>query len=122
MQYQLCAVKLLRQDHGVNDVNDAVSALDVSGRDVGVINGHFAVLDLEPTHGPTITFVQPGPKSPIKFKRQWIDDFIREHTCDPSQAIPQTPATPPRKRTGEPGIAPPDGGPAFGFDPALYDL
>src|SRR5690242_5289734 len=39
------------------------------------------------TKGPTIKFVQPSKKSPIRFKREWLMEFIDEHTIDPSRAV-----------------------------------
>jgi hypothetical protein len=38
------------------------------------------------THGPTIRFFQATKGSPIKFKPEWLDAFIAEHTVDPNPA------------------------------------
>jgi hypothetical protein len=35
------------------------------------------------TRGPTIKFFQAGEHSPIKFRREWIEEFIVGHTVDP---------------------------------------
>jgi hypothetical protein len=35
------------------------------------------------THGPTIRFFQATKGAPIKFKPEWIEAFIAEHTFDP---------------------------------------
>jgi hypothetical protein len=32
------------------------------------------------TRGPTITFFQTSKGAPVKFKQEWIDDFIQQHT------------------------------------------
>jgi hypothetical protein len=35
------------------------------------------------TSGPTIRFFQATKGAPIKFKPEWIEEFIAEHTFDP---------------------------------------
>jgi|GEM_PF-2902074 len=35
------------------------------------------------TRGPTIKFFQAGEHSPIKFRREWIEEFVADHTVDP---------------------------------------
>jgi hypothetical protein len=54
------------------------------------------------TRGPTIKFFQAGGHSPIKFKPQWIEDFINGHTVDP---IP-TPQAKRPARTDNSGLDP----------------
>jgi hypothetical protein len=77
----------------------------------------------EPVVRPMIQFFQAGPKAPIKFKPQWVDDFIRQHTGDPSRNVPQpnrvqrTPVAAPNAE-----LVPPDVGESLGFDPTLYDV
>ena len=39
------------------------------------------------TRGPTIKFFQTAKGAPIKFKRDWIEEFIAQHTVDPSASI-----------------------------------
>lgn len=61
--------------------------------------------------GPTIKFVQSG-QGPIKFRREWLDDFVYAHAVSPqgversSKKLP----TPPPVIVIEP---------RYGFDPAL---
>lgn len=45
------------------------------------------------TRGPTIKFFQPMPGSPIRFREEWIEEFIEENTTDPANGAP-----PARKR------------------------
>jgi hypothetical protein len=33
--------------------------------------------------GPTIKFFQAGEHSPIKFRGEWLEEFIAAHTVDP---------------------------------------
>lgn len=40
------------------------------------------------TRGPTIRFFQTTRGAPIKFKEEWIEEFIEEHTVDPSNGKP----------------------------------
>jgi len=87
-----------------------------------IVNRSRRKLAGEPVAGPTIQFFQPGPKAPIKFKSQWIDDFIQQNTCDPSQAVPPRP-TPQRKTIGQKTeVVPPDARRDLGFDAALYEV
>ena len=34
--------------------------------------------------GPTIRFFQPSRGACIRFKREWLDEFIEQHTVDPT--------------------------------------
>jgi hypothetical protein len=61
------------------------------------------------TRGPTIKFFQAGERSPIKFKSEWIEEFIAGNTVDP---------TPPAKKTKAPSRPPQKD--CFAFDPALF--
>lgn len=36
------------------------------------------------TRGPTIRFFQTSKGAPVKFKREWLEEFIEEHTVHPS--------------------------------------
>ena len=87
-----------------------------------VVNRSRRKLRGQPVNGPTITFFQAGQRSPIKFKREWVEDFIRRHTCDPSVATPveATLATPAQKSATE--LISQEVGSTLGFDPALYDV
>lgn len=51
------------------------------------------------TKGPTIKFFQPTKKSPIKFKREWLLEFIDEHTIDPTRAAAAEPKRAKKKAT-----------------------
>ena len=78
------------------------------------------------TNGPTIRFFQTHPKAAIKFRHQWLDDFIREHTHDPESAF-LLPADEPRRRKKEhqqTGLGRQDGDAdqSLGFDSSLYDV
>jgi hypothetical protein len=61
------------------------------------------------TRGPTIKFFQAGERSPIKFKPEWIEEFIAGHTVDP---------TPPAKKAKAPSRPPQRD--YFAIDPALF--
>lgn len=78
------------------------------------------------TSGPTIRFFQCQAKSAIKFRRKWLEDFIDEHTHDPSPvSVRQTDV---RRRNGKNSKAAGfghqgrDSEPDLGFDSQLYDL
>lgn len=45
----------------------------------------------EETDGPTITFFQTTKGAPVKFKQEWIDQFIREHTVQQEQDVEVVP-------------------------------
>lgn len=78
------------------------------------------------TSGPTIRFFQCHPKAAIKFRRKWLDDFIRQYTHDPDSPSLLPPDAPRREKTehAHVGFGPQGGGtePALGFDSSLYDL
>jgi len=61
------------------------------------------------TRGPTIKFFQAGEHSPIKFKPQWIEEFITGHTIDPA---------PPVRMNGERIVHQN----SSGLDPALFNF
>lgn len=76
--------------------------------------------------GPTICFFQIHAKGAIKFRREWLDDFIRRYTHNP-HAVARRPPEVRRSKThesGEVGFGFSDGaaGPNLGFDSDLYDL
>jgi hypothetical protein len=78
------------------------------------------------TSGPTIRFFQYHPKAAIKFRREWLEEFINQHTYDPRPSALQPPDVTRRKTKEDEaagfgfqaGPAEPD----LGFDPQLYDL
>ena len=78
------------------------------------------------TSGPTIRFFQCHTKAAIKFRRRWLDNFIDEHTHDPSPASLQQADV--RRRNGKNskvagfGHQGRDSEPDLGFDSQLYDL
>jgi len=42
------------------------------------------------TRGPTIRYFQTCKGAPVKFKREWIEEFIDEYTVDPApQKVPE---------------------------------
>jgi hypothetical protein len=107
-------------------INEAAELLDYSVRGLRkVIDRSRRKLAGMPVRGPTIRFFQAHLKSPIEFKREWIEEFIRDHTHDPNRAPasavrpPQGRRRPESTRDGTGVVLP---GPAFGFDPALYDV
>lgn len=78
------------------------------------------------TSGPTIRFFQTHPKAAIKFRHQWLDDFICEHTHDPDSSS-VLPADAPRRRKNErqkTGLGRQNGDTEgfLGFDSSLYDV
>lgn len=40
------------------------------------------------TEGPTIKFFQSTKKGRIRFKREWLDEFVKEHQIGPRQNSP----------------------------------
>ena len=40
------------------------------------------------TEGPVIQFFQSTKKGPIRFKREWLDEFIRDHHIQPREDNP----------------------------------
>jgi hypothetical protein len=63
-------------------------------------------------NGPTIRFFQSSKWAPIKFRREWIDEFIAAGTVEPK------PAEAPAAKLRRPLID----GREFGFDPKLLRL
>ena len=78
------------------------------------------------TSGPTIRFFQCHSKAAIKFRRKWLDDFIDEHTHDPSPVSRQQAGVGRRNSTNSKaagfGHQGRDSEPDLGFDSDLYDL
>lgn len=37
-----------------------------------------------PVKGPTIKFFQPGPRASIRFRREWLAEFVQQNTVDPA--------------------------------------
>ena len=58
------------------------------------------------TRGPTIKLFQTTKGAPVKFRQEWLDEFIAEHTVDPRPAR-------------EPEYVPED---SFGLDAELFEL
>lgn len=42
------------------------------------------------TRGPTIKFFQTARGAPVKFRHEWIEDFIDRHTINPEQGVPSS--------------------------------
>jgi hypothetical protein len=78
------------------------------------------------TSGPIIRFFQSHPKAAIKFRRSWLDDFIREYTHDPNSSSLLPPDAPRRKKSqpAKVGFGPQGENTesGLGFDSSLYDL
>lgn len=72
------------------------------------------------THGPTIKFFQASPHSSIKFRPEWIDEFIDQHTCDPSKGVTMPNATN-RKPATKPKSAV-ESLEVMGFKKSLYNI
>lgn len=49
------------------------------------------------TQGPTIRFFQAAKGSPIKFKVEWVETFVEEHTVDPVGHTRPSNGKPPRE-------------------------
>ena len=64
------------------------------------------------TRGPTIRFFQTTKGAPVKFKQEWLEEFVQQHTVNPDNELPQRKQ---RKRLHEEQ-------PAFGFDADLLDV
>ena len=56
------------------------------------------------THGPTIKFFQTGKGAPIKFRPEWIEEFIGENTVDPSKEATSTDGQRKRKKVRPQGM------------------
>ena len=41
------------------------------------------------TRGPTIRFFQAVKGSPVKFRQEWLEEFIEQHTVNPSNGVPK---------------------------------
>jgi hypothetical protein len=61
-----------------------------------------------------IQFFQAGPNSPIKFRPEWLDQFIEAGSIKPGAPAEV-------KKRKKPKAAP-IVEPAFGFDPALHSI
>ena len=74
-----------------------------------------------PVKGPTIQFFQPGPRAAIRLRQEWLTDFIKRHTVNPT-AIPLVERVP-RPPTPSTPSSKPDLGPRLpGFPKFLDDL
>jgi len=69
------------------------------------------------TRGATIKFFQAARGSAIRFRPEWIEEFIEEHTLDPSQAVTESQ---PRKQKST-GRKRPVIEPTSGLDPCYFD-
>jgi hypothetical protein len=59
-----------------------------------------------PVKGPTIRFFQPNPGDEIKFRSEWLEDYIDACTHDPEKAPLKTlVAKPKREKDRRPGSA-----------------
>jgi excisionase family DNA binding protein len=65
-----------------------------------------------------IRFQQAGPHRPIRFKAEWLDQFIAENTSEPQDE----PIRASRAKKSKQRPAPINIEPQFGFDPALLNL
>ena len=50
-----------------------------------------------PVKGPTIQFFQPGPRAAIRLRQEWLIDFIKRYTVNPTvtplvERVPRSPA------------------------------
>jgi hypothetical protein len=71
------------------------------------------------TRGPTIKFFQASKGAPVKFKPEWIEEFVAAHTLDPdATAFREGPATTKGRNGQKNGSISGD----FGFDPQLLDV
>lgn len=61
-----------------------------------------------------IRFFQLRPHSPIKFRREWLDEFVAAHCAEPG-----APADVKKRQKPKAGSIVE---PAFGFDPSLLNL
>jgi hypothetical protein len=52
--------------------------------------------------GPTIRFFQTTPSAPIRFKQEWLDEFIAVHTVDPTTRPADKPRTAAKVPRAEP--------------------
>lgn len=69
------------------------------------------------TRGPTIKFFQTSKGAPIKFRPEWIEEFIDQHASDPdSPVVTERPAK--RRKTAQRCVlTPPED--VFGLDGSL---
>ncbi|QDU42911.1 hypothetical protein Mal52_13800 [Symmachiella dynata] len=64
------------------------------------------------TSGPTIRFFQTSKGAPIKFKSEWIEEFVERHTIEPEAA----PSIRKKQHKKEKQV------PAYGLDPQFFDV
>lgn len=74
---------------GMLSLKEAAEFLGYNGDDAlrQIIDRSRAKAGGAATTGPTIKFFQPSKKAPIRFKPEWLLEFIDEHTVDPSHAV-----------------------------------
>lgn len=109
------------------DFEEAIRILGIGERNLRkIIQRSRERIEGKWTTGPTIRFFQYHSKAAIKFRREWLEEFICQHTYDPRPSALQ-PAEVTRRKTKEDetagfgfqgGSAEPD----LGFDSQLYDL
>jgi hypothetical protein len=73
---------------GMLDIRDAAAFLGYKGTKAlrKIVDRSKAQAQGARAKGPTIKFFQVGPRAPIRFQRQWLLEFIDDHTVDPSMA------------------------------------
>lgn len=71
---------------GMMSLKDAAEYLGYPGDDAlrQIVDRSKAKARGVATKGATIKFFQPSKGSPIRFKREWLDDFIAEHAVEPA--------------------------------------
>ena len=50
------------------------------------------------TRGPTIKFFQTSRGAPVKFRPEWVEDFIDKHTINPERGAPKSNGTKKKKK------------------------
>ena len=73
-------------DDGLLDLREAAELLGYTVKGLRKIVDRSRARSLgTAVQGPVIKFFQPTRRSPIRFKRAWIEEFIDAHTCDPER-------------------------------------
>jgi hypothetical protein len=109
---------------GLLSLEMAANYLDYSKRAMRrLIDRSRKRLSGQEVRGPVIRFFQPFPGADIKFRQEWLDEFIDQGSHDP-KATPITGGIKRRKSKKETASTAPTitVQPAYGFDSSLFSL
>jgi len=102
--WKKCPVKVVRRDRVQTAGGAVASALYGSAFQMQAANMRAAAIHRSkrraagvPVKGPTIQFFQPGPRAAIRLRQEWLIDFIKRYTVNPTvtplvERVPRSPA------------------------------